>query len=455
MYYVGLDVHAKRSSICILDANGKLVKRLEVKGTWQKLLETIDNQVPRPFAVCYEASCGYGYLYDQFAKRAQRVRVAHPGQLRLIFRSKKKNDRVDGEKLAKLLYLDEVPAVHVPDVDVRAWRGLIAYRRKLVGRRAAVKTQIRAHLRGLGLVAGVKGLWTSKGIAWLKAQAMSGTEALRREIMLDDLEELQKKVRKVEKELDRIGRLHAGVKLLQTIPGVGPRTAEAFIAHVDDIGRFGRIKQVGSYFGLIPCQDASADRNRLGHITKDGPAQARWLLAEAAWQGIRRSATIRSFFEQVMHGDPERKKIALVATAHYLTRVMAAMLKSGEVWREDPACAALPAKAKTAIKTKAMAKLTTAARARTPAAEKAKAKPEVTRTLDVEPAAAGEKPIAAEAAAFPSHLLEGLYAAPLGVKVPSHEYMGPCPPGGSTLTPSSSAGNASGHEVGGEGVWAG
>jgi transposase len=339
MYYVGLDVHAKRSSICILDGNGKLVKHLEVKGSWQKLFETIDQQVPKPFAVCYEASCGYGYLYDQFSKRAERIKVAHPGQLRLIFRSKKKHDRVDGDKLAKLLYLDEVPAVHVPSLDVRAWRGLIGYRRKLVGRRAAVKTQMRAHLRGLGLVAGVKGgrgLWTRKGIQWLKDQAMSAMDGLRRDIMLDDLEELENKGHKVEKELNRIGRAHPGVTLLRTIPGVGPRTAEAFVAHVDDVKRFSRVGQVGSYFGLVPCQDASADRNHLGHITKDGPAGARWLLAEAAWQGRRRSARIRRFFDRVMRNDPDRKKIALVATAHYLTRVMAAMLKSGEVWREEP-----------------------------------------------------------------------------------------------------------------------
>jgi transposase len=308
------------------------------------LFEEVDKQVPKPFAVCYEASCGYGYLYDQFSKRAERIRVAHPGQLRLIFRSKKKNDRVDGDKLAKLLYLDEVPAVHVPGVDVRAWRGLIGYRRKLVGRRAAVKTQIRAHLRGLGLVAGVKGLWTRKGIEWLKAQSMSSMEGLRRDIMLDDLEELEKKVHKVEKELNRIGRAHPGVTLLRTIPGIGPRPAEVFVAHVDDVRRFSRVGQVGSYFGLVPCQDASADRNRLGHITKDGPAGARWLLAEAAWQGRRRSVRIRLFFDRVMRNDPDRKKIALVATAHYLTRVMAAMLKSGEVWREEPPSAPAPPK---------------------------------------------------------------------------------------------------------------
>lgn len=338
MYYVGLDVHAKRSSMCILDANGKLVKHLEVKGSWPRLLEVVDAQVPRPFAICYEASCGYGHLYDQFAKRAQRVAVAHPGQLRLIFRAKKKHDRVDGEKLAKLLYLDEVPVVHVPSVDVRAWRGLINYRRKLVGRRGAVKTQVRALLRGLGIAVGVKGgLWTKKGVTWLKDLALgSAADGVRRDVLVDDLEHLEAKIRTVEKELNRIAKGHPGVALLMTIPGVGPRTAEAFVAHVDDVTRFARVKRVGSYFGLVPCQDASADRNRLGHITKDGPAGARWLLAEAAWQGRRRSGRIRAFFDRVMRGDPARKKIALVATAHYLTRVMAAMLRSGEAWREEP-----------------------------------------------------------------------------------------------------------------------
>jgi transposase len=168
-------------------------------------------------------------------------------------------------------------------------------------------------------------------------------DGLRRDVLLDDLAGLETSIRKVEKELDRIGRAHPGVTLLRTIPGVGPRTAEAFVAHVDDVSRFARVKQVGSYFGLVPCQDASADRNRLGHITKDGPAGVRWLVAEAAWQGRRRSPKIRAYFDRVMRNDPNRKKIALVATAHHLSRVMTAMLRSGEAWREEaPPCGAPP-----------------------------------------------------------------------------------------------------------------
>ena len=126
-----------------------------------------------------------------------------------------------------------------------------------------------------------------------------------------------------------------GSESVRVIPGVGPRTAEAVVAYIDDASRFRRSKQVGSYFGLVPCQDQSANTNRLGHITREGPATVRKLLTEAGWQGIRHSPRIRGYFERVRGDDPKRRKIALVATAHYLIRVMHAMLRTGEVWRSE------------------------------------------------------------------------------------------------------------------------
>ena len=337
MHYVGLDVHARRSSLCILDPCGKVVKRLEVKGSWPKVLERVAAEVPRPFSVCFEASCGYGYLHERLSALAERVAVAHPGKLRLIFRSKRKNDRVDAEKQAKLLYLDQVPQVHVPGADVRAWRGLIELRRKLVGRRTAVKAQLRALLRGAGVCdapAG-KALWSKRGLKWLGAAELSEADALRRDLLLGELAEAEQRVGRVTRELDRRAGAHPGVALLRTVPGVGPRTAEAFVAYVDDVRRFARTRQVGAYLGLVPCQDSSAGRDRLGHITGDGPATVRMLLCEAAWQAVRRSPSMKAFFERVTHGEPGRRKIALVAVAHKLARSMAAMLRTGEAWRED------------------------------------------------------------------------------------------------------------------------
>lgn len=333
MFYVGLDVHSKSISMCVLNSDGKLVERHCVREV-QQLMRLLER-LPR-FAVCFEASCGYGWLYDELITVAARVVVAHPGHLRVIFRSKRKNDRLDAERLAKLLFLDEVPGVHVPPAKVRGWRELINFRRRLIEKRSRAKNGVRALLRGLGIKAPARpGLWTRKGLAWLKTLSFAQTpHALKRDLLVDELETLSRQVRRVEQELTRFSKDHALVWQLQSIPGVGPRTAEAMVAFLDDPQRFGRAKQVGAYFGLVPCQDQSSDRNRLGHITRDGSATARQLLVEATWQAVRRSPRVRAYFERVQRNDRERKKIALVATAHYLARVMWAMLRDGTLWNE-------------------------------------------------------------------------------------------------------------------------
>ncbi len=164
---------------------------------------------------------------------------------------------------------------------------------------------------------------------------LSEPDALRRDLLLEELAQAEERVGRVTKELDRRADAHPGVALLRTTPGVGPRTAEAFVAYVDDVRRFARTRQVGCYLGLVPCQDSSAGKDRLGHITGDGPATVRMLLCEAAWQAVRRSPSMKAFFERVTRGEPGRKKIALVASAHKLARAMAAMLRTGEAWRED------------------------------------------------------------------------------------------------------------------------
>jgi transposase len=336
MHYVGLDVHARESSLEILNDRGQTLKRQTIRGNWDDLVAAV-AKLPRPMSICYEASCGYGTLHEKLSPLAKRVVVAHPGQLRLIFKVKRKNNKFDAGKLSKLLYLDMVPAVHVPKLDVRQWRGLIEFRHKLLARRVSLKNQIKALLRGLN-IAMPKSMWTGKGIKWLKElgaeQQLRDTDALRRDLLADELSEVTGKIKRVEIELAKIAAKHPGVQLLMTIPGVGIRTAEAVVAYIDDINRFARATQLGTYFGLVPCQDASASVNRMGHITREGPATVRKMLCEAAWQAIRRSPTIRQWFDRIVGKDPDRRKIAAVAVARKLVVVMGAMLRSGEAWHE-------------------------------------------------------------------------------------------------------------------------
>jgi transposase len=351
MLHVGLDVHERTSSYCILDENCQVVKERKIRGNQDLLLVEL-AQIRGPWWICFEASCGYGVLYEKLAKMAERVVVAHPAKLRLIFRSKRKNDRVDARKLAMLLKLGEVPQVWVPPVELRNWRELVEFRRRLVDKRTRVKNAMQALLRGCGVRKALTealrprkgsagpGLWAKKGVAVLGVLELpTATDRLRRDLLLRELEGYEAELKQVEGRLDEMAAGHPGVALLRTIPGVGVRTAEAVLAYVGDPHRFARNKQVGAYAGLVPCQDASAGANRLGHITKEGPGTLRWLLTEAAWQGIRKSPTVGAFYERVRQGQGDRRKTGLIATAHHLLRVMLAMLKSGEVWRESEAAA--------------------------------------------------------------------------------------------------------------------
>jgi transposase len=127
----------------------------------------------------------------------------------------------------------------------------------------------------------------------------------------------------------------AGWKVLRSIPGVGPRTAEAVLAHTDDVKRFAGGKEYGAYFGLTPKLDESGESRRVGHISKQGPSVVRGLLVESAWRAIRSSRVLRKFYERVMAGQPARRNIAIVAVARKVAVIMRAMLLHGRLYDES------------------------------------------------------------------------------------------------------------------------
>jgi len=333
MLYVGLDYHLRTSSLCILNEDGKIVKQQSIRGGYQEVAGEL-ARLEEPLEVVFEATGGYGPLHEKLSKVAARVVMAHPASLALIWKSKRKNDRVDAQKLAKLLYLDAVPAAHVPGAATRQWRRLIELRRSLVRRRAGLKNQLHALLRSSGIAAAPFSPFSRRGIQWLMSQTLDQASALERIVLVEQMHGVKQQLNIVEKSLSHTGDDDPRVRLLRTIPGVGRRTAETFVAYVDRVDRFSRSGKVGSYFGLVPCQDSSAARDRLGHITKQGPPLMRQLLVEAAWIGIRKSPTLRQRFEQIRGDDPDRRKIAVVALARHLSQVMTAMLRDHRPWRE-------------------------------------------------------------------------------------------------------------------------
>ena len=256
---------------------------------------------------------------------------------------KRKNDRADALKLAQLSALNQLRLVHVPERETREWRALINYRHRLIRQRTSSKNHIRDVLNreGVGLARGAAA-WTIKGMEALVALARPLTEVAVGELWrgelaveLMHLQTIERQLRQVEAKLDELGRCAADVQLLQTIPGVGPRLAEAVVTLIDNPHRFKRGKEVGAYLGLVPKQIQSGETNRLGRITRAGSRVLRSLLVEVSWVGLRYNSWMRSIYERTRRNSRTRKKIAIVAVARKLLIRCWAMLRDGTAWRPD------------------------------------------------------------------------------------------------------------------------
>jgi len=258
--------------------------------------------------------------------------------------TKRKTDRDDALKLAKLSAMDQLPQVKLPTRTVRQWRSLIAYRHTLIGRRTAIKNSIRAILDREGLrMPGGKGGWTKKSIKALQLLTrpvlQTDNDDLWRgqlHLELQALEQTQLLIEQVDKKLAVLADRDKRVRQLRTIPGVGPRLAEVVVATIDDPNRFKNGKQVGAYAGLAPRQYESGMMKRQGRISGQGNKLLRALLVEVSWLMRRNNGHLRDVFDRVCRGSKTRRKIAVVATARKLLVICWAMLRDGTNWR-DPA----------------------------------------------------------------------------------------------------------------------
>lgn len=342
--YIGFDIDSNKTVACVVqrdqkDRYGTLKTDL---GQMQQYLAQ-QRQDGSAVHLTFEISGEAGYRYDALRPYVDTLTVSNPHKMTWVYRTSKKNDRIDARKQAVLLSIGEVPPVHIPKLQVRQWRATIQQRRRIVNRIVSVKNRLRATLKANGLTQPHKGsLWKAVNIAWMEEQSRDWAdvppEQLWRVHLADLLEELKVlggQLRGVTGYLDRTLAAHPGGTLLMSIPGVGPRTAEAILAYTDDVHRFRRSKRYGAYFGLTPKLDESGQVRRLGHISKEGPSVVRWLLVESVWRAIAKSPALKAFYDRIVAGQSLRKKVAVVATARKLLTIMRAMLKTGELFNEE------------------------------------------------------------------------------------------------------------------------
>ena len=331
MVYVGMDVHQKSTTFCILDASkeeGDGRYRTVKRETCQEAFDEILGPLRRRCKVVFEIGTQAQWIAAIVRPLAAEVQVANPSRIPWLFREGRKNDALDARKLATLLYLNHVPTVHLPTADVSAWRALINHRRTLVKRSTMIKNQLRSILRAFHYRCPHRSCWTRIGRVWLRSLTFDSARTLMVRTLLEELGFVQSRIRRVQQELDSIAATQANVALLRTIPGIGPRTAEAIVAFADGVDRFSNRKRFASYFGMTPTEDSSGQVVRRGRISKRGPSVVRWVLVEASHQVVARCPALRGFFARIHRGKKDRYKKAVVATGRKVLSIAYGMMRT-------------------------------------------------------------------------------------------------------------------------------
>jgi len=330
MNFIGVDLHKKSITVCVMDQNRKVLARRTIPCTETNKIVDFFRKF-RPFKVVVEATASYPWFVELVESMADEVILANPKKLRVIAESTKKTDRLDAQILAEFLVLDMIPRAYQPTPRQRQHRALVRHRQYLQGRITSVRSKIRHILSNYN--ADRKDLFSTKcGPAYFKEVPLSDADrfvikqlwALWQEFVAQR-EALTKKIKAfVAKAPQREAEDRA---LLKTAPGVGFVTAEVVLSELGDYGRFRNSKAVSAYAGLAPAVRQSGDkRSKDMRITKEGSGLLRWALVESAWRLVGTSPKWSAMYARLKQRKGSKR--AIVAVARKLLCVLYAMLRT-------------------------------------------------------------------------------------------------------------------------------
>ena len=325
---IGIDLHKRESQLCTITEDGELLEQRIVTSR-ERFTAVLGHRAPARILI--EASTESEWVARHLESLGHAVIVADPGFAAMYAtRSKRvKTDKRDARTLCDALSLGAYREVHRASDAQRHLRAQLVVRDALVRTRTRYVAIIKAFVRR-------EGLRMPTGDAEhtvVKLVALPLPPHVHEELtpLVAVWAPLQAQITAADTQLTGVARHHPVVMQLCTMPSIGPVTAIAFVASLDDVARFHSAHQVQAYLGLVPSEYSSGDRRLRGHITKRGDARMRWLLVETAWRILRSNnpalAPLKAWALQI--AARRGKRIATVALARRVAGILYAM------WRDD------------------------------------------------------------------------------------------------------------------------
>jgi transposase len=340
-HYAGIDVSLEQSSVCVVDATGRIVREAKVASEPEALIAWLRGLDLALARVGLEAGPLSQWLYAAMRDAGLPVELLETRHVRDAFKAVPvKTDRKDARGIAQLPRLGWFRPVHCKSVSAQETRAPLTARKLLQTKHLDVEMSLRGVLRGFGLKVG---LTTARGFPGRVRELVAGHPTLTTvaEALLAAREALGEQLRGLEKRLRDLARQDERARLVMTTPGVGVIVALTFVAAVDDPGRFRSSKAVGAHFGLTPKRYQSGETDVTGRISKIGDGGVRTALYEAANVILTRpvkGSALKSWAARLAKRAGMRK--AKVALARKLAVILHRMLVDGTPFAAERAAAA-------------------------------------------------------------------------------------------------------------------
>jgi len=339
MDHMGIDLHKRESQICILTEAGELIER-RIRTDPHRFAEVLGERAPA--RILLEASTESEWVARCLEGLGHDVVVADPNFAPMYAtRTRKvKTDRRDARALAEACRLGAYRPAHRLSDAQRHVRARLTVREALVRTRTRYISVIRALLRQHGWLVPSG---SAEGFPQ-RVLALPLPGRLRSEVapLLAVMRHLRPPLAYSDERIAAVTATDERVRRLQSVPNIGPVTAAAFVAAIDEASRFHRAHEVEAYLGLVPRELSSGETQRRGRITKAGSTRVRWLLIQAAVSMLRlrdpRTATLREWAGRL--AARRGKGIAVDALARRLAGILFALLRDGTVYepRRRHAC---------------------------------------------------------------------------------------------------------------------
>ena len=293
MLHAGLDLSRRKLDVCLLGDDGEHLDQLAVPPdpeSLKALAHRIEEVHQEPVCAVVESMTGARIVHDTLEASGWSVEIADAQKVKGLAPLACKTDRIDSMVLATLSQRDLVPAIWLPDPEVRSERELARFRLHLVKHKSALKNRIHSTLINFGRPCPVSDLFGKEGRELLDRLDVPDPWRSNVTASLALIDDLERQIDEVNRRLREGHANHPYVPLLLSAPGIGWVLAFTIAAEIGEIERFQSPAKLAGYTGLCPRVNQSGDSDRRGPLSKHGPTYLRWALLEATMHASRHPA---------------------------------------------------------------------------------------------------------------------------------------------------------------------